>query len=82
MNEISERPGTRKTRRERFLSVAERRTVHILKQLQLLGNCSNRASYEYEQTDVAKIFDAIDEELRRTKTRFASKRGIDFRLRE
>ena len=38
--------------------------------LRLLGNCSNTATYEYTKEDVKKIFTAIDEELKATKSKF------------
>ena len=60
----------RKSRRERFLSVAERRTNQVLKAIRLLGNCGNRAAYEYTDEDVEKVFDAIQKEISNTRARF------------
>jgi hypothetical protein len=71
----------RKTPRERFLIVAERRTIRILKNLRLLANCSKRGAYEYTEEDTQKIFDAIQQELDRAKAAFADKKTLNFRLR-
>ena len=68
-------------RRDRFLRIGESRTNKILKMLQLLGNCSNRAVYEYETEEVKKIFQAIDKELKIAKGRFEEKDSDKFSLR-
>lgn len=71
-------------RRERFLRVAERRTNNVLSNLRLLGNCSNRQNYEYDQEDAKKIFQALDAEIRRIKALFESALGNarQFTLRD
>ncbi len=79
---VSTKKKPRKTKRERFVQVAQRRTVGVLRQLQLLAKCGNRSSYRYTDDDVAKIFSVIDEEIRRTKNAFAEDRGISFLLDE
>ena len=71
----------RKTPRERFLKVAERRTVQILKMLRLLGNCANPSSYEYNPEEVDRIFDEIQKELDLARRGFNKRKEIEFRLR-
>jgi hypothetical protein len=69
------------TRKERFKRVASRRTNNILRQIQILGNCSNKSSYSYSEEDIRKIFSAIEGELRNVKASFAnSRKKTDFRL--
>lgn len=68
-------------KRDRFLRIAESRTNKILKMVQLLGNCSNRAVYEYESDEVRKIFQAIDKELKMAKGKFEEKDSDKFSLR-
>lgn len=58
------------SKRDCFVRIAEARTNKIIDMLRLLGNCSNTATYEYTKEDVKKIFTAIDEELKATKTKF------------
>lgn len=55
---------------ERFIRIAEARTNKILDMIQLLGNCSNRATYDYSKDDIKKIFGAIENELRIAKSKF------------
>lgn len=70
----------RKSKRERFLTVAERRTLKILKGVRLLAKCSNKASYAYSENDVKKVFLAIQEELDRAKLAFSRDAEIKFSL--
>ena len=50
-------------KRASFLRLAERRTNKVLEAMRILGNCSNRVSYEYTEEDVAQMFGIIEEEL-------------------
>ncbi|MEG1668609.1 hypothetical protein [Chryseobacterium sp.] len=65
------------TPNERFLRIAEARTQKIIEMVRLLGNCSNTYVYEFSKKDVTKIFDAIDDELAKTKKKFANDRAAD-----
>ena len=58
------------TKEERFVRIAEARTNKIINMIQLLGNCSNRNTYDYTKEDVKKIFSAIDEVLKIAKSKF------------
>ncbi len=69
-----------KTKRDRFIKVASYRTNQALKYIRLISNCSNRNNYDYSDTEVNKIFSALDEELRITKLKFKSKKKRDFEL--
>jgi hypothetical protein len=64
-----------KTKRERFTKVASYRTNLVIKYLKLLGNCSNKNNYDYTDSEISKIFSAIDEQIRIAKLRFKSKRN-------
>lgn len=55
---------------ERFVRIAEARTNKIIDMIQLLGNCSNRATYDYTKDDIKKIFGAIENELKLAKSKF------------
>ena len=71
------------SKREKFVRIAEARTNKTLDMIKLLGNCSNSSVYEYTDKDVAKIFGAIESELKEVKKRFSSKdakEGGRFRL--
>lgn len=62
------------SKRDRFVRLAEARTNKILEMMRLLGNCSSKSNYEYTDTDIKKIFGALEKELKNTKNRFL---GID-----
>ena len=77
---MAEEKPFRKTKRERFLDVGAKRTRSVLKRLQVLGNCSNRSSYEYTPEDVEKIFEAIERQLTLVRAKFEHNRQVDFDL--
>ena len=52
------------TKREKFVRLAEARTNKIIDMVRLLGNCANKANYDYTEADVQKIFNAIEKELK------------------
>ena len=60
------------TRREKFVNLAEKRTRNAIKQMRLIGNLSNKGNYEYTDKDAKKIVNALSNELRNMKDRFAN----------
>lgn len=72
------------TTRENFVRLAEARTSRVLKDLDLLGNLSNRSNYSYTDEDVKAIFKAVGKKLQETETRFKvsvrAGQGSGFRL--
>lgn len=70
INEVMFMKNQNESKRDCFVRIAEARTNKIIDMLRLLGNCSNTATYEYSKEDVKKIFTAIEEELKVTKTKF------------
>lgn len=52
------------------MELAEKRVNKALKQLQLIGNLSNKRNYEYDQSDYKKIFRAIDGEVKSMNQKF------------
>lgn len=61
-------------KKSNFKRIAENRTNKIIDMLELLGNLSNTSFYEYSESDVEKIFNAIDEQVEKTKSKFVKKR--------
>ncbi|CAN5330483.1 hypothetical protein BH23BAC3_BH23BAC3_26580 [soil metagenome] len=57
-------------KRKKFVELAEKRVNKALKQLQLIGNLSNKRNYEYDQSDYKKIFRAIDGEVKSMNQKF------------
>lgn len=68
------------SRRERFKRVAAKRTNDILEKIRILGNCSNKSSYDYAEEEINKIFSEIDKQLKLTKTKFLAGKRERFKL--
>src|SRR3989338_1470510 len=47
-------------KKDRFRRLATLRTNTVLKRLKVLGNCSNRSSYEYTEDEINRIFLEIE----------------------
>lgn len=66
----------------KFRRLAKQRGERILKDLRLLGNLSNTNNYAYTESEVKKIFAAIEDEVRFSRSRFqktiSRTRGIDL----
>ena len=60
------------SRREKFVSLAEKRTTNAIRQIKLIGNLSNRGNYEYADTDISKIVKALNSEIKSMRNRFSS----------
>lgn len=70
-------------KREKFVELAEARVNKALKDLQLIGNLSNRSAYEFEEADIRKMFSALQRAVDTAKGRFskgAEGGGGEFRL--
>ena len=70
----------KETRHERFKRVASKRTNEILEKIRILGNCSNKSSYEYKEEEINKIFSEIEKQLKYTKTKFLGGKRERFKL--
>ena len=57
-------------KRERFIRISELRTQKVLDALRSLSKCSSPASYAYTESEVQKIFSAIERELKVTRDSF------------
>ncbi len=60
------------TKREKFVRLVEARTNKIIDMLRLLGNCANKANYDYTDEDVQKIFTTLEKEMKISKSKFTS----------
>ncbi len=68
-------------RDDRFKRIAAKRTNDIIVKIRLLGNCSNRSSYNYDELQVNRIFSTLDRELKAAKARFTyTKLKKEFKL--
>jgi hypothetical protein len=68
------------TRHQRFERLATKRVNRILNDLRLLGNLSNRSSYDYTDSEIQKIFSAIDSASKHSKSKFTYVKRVKFQL--
>lgn len=63
--------------RQKFVKLASARVSKALKDIQLIGNLSNRSNYHYTDEDITKIFKALNEEISACRKRFeiSNKKG-------
>ena len=70
-------------RRQKFIELAERRTVNAIKAIRVIGKLGNRSHYDFDETDVRKIVQALTKELDALRSRMLTKGArdtIDFKL--
>jgi hypothetical protein len=58
-------------KKDRFKRIAEKRVNKLLDEFRLLGNCSNKANYDYTNEDAKKILTIIDKEVKRLREKFS-----------
>lgn len=56
------------------------RTNAVLRRLKVLGNCSNRSTYEYTEEEINKIFSEIERKVKEVKAKFHFPKGKEFKL--
>lgn len=68
------------TRKDRFERLATKRVNRIINDLRLLGNLSNRSSYDYSENEIRKIFNAVELNCKSAKSKFTFVNRIKFKL--
>ena len=56
--------------RSKFVDLAKKRVTRALKDIQLIGNLSNRSNYDYTEEDVSKILRALSDEVAACRKKF------------
>ena len=72
-----------RNKHQKFVDLAEARVNKALKDLQLIGNLSNKSAYEFSEADVRKIFRALQKGVDCAKARFSKESdasGGEFKL--
>jgi ribosomal protein L7/L12 len=75
------RTGTDK--RQKFITLAENRTVNAIRAIRVIGKLGNKSHYDYSDADVKKIISALSKEVDSLKGRLTSKGGkaeVEFKL--
>lgn len=86
-----EAPTKRKTvvkelsseRREKFVQLAESRTINAIRAIRVIGKLGNKSHYQYDEADVKKIVNALNKEVDALKTRMTEQGGrvaVEFKL--
>ena len=76
-------PKKKEEKREKFVRVAERRTVNAIKAIRVLAKLGNRSAYEFDDGDVKKITNALLREIESLKAKMSakgSKQNVEFKL--
>jgi ribosomal protein L7/L12 len=70
-------------KREKFVNIAENRTINAIKAIRVIAKLGNKNAYEYTEADVKKIAGALTREIEALKARMTSsggKESVDFTL--
>ena len=51
------------TKKDKFIRLAEKRVNYVIKELDLIGNLSNKSNYDYEKEDVDKIVKTLKKSI-------------------
>ena len=63
-----------------FKRLAEKRTNTIIERVRILGNLSNKRLYRFSDSEVEKIFSAIENAVKDVKSQFGKSQREPFRL--
>jgi hypothetical protein len=75
--------GSKRQKREKFVELAEKRTINAIKAIRVIAKLGNRSAYEFSESDVKKIAAALSKEIDALKARMLStgvKESVDFKL--
>jgi ribosomal protein L7/L12 len=70
-------------KREKFVKLAENRTVNAIKSIRVIGKLGNKNAYQFDDSDVNKIVKALNKEVESLRSRMSSsggKESVDFKL--
>lgn len=64
-------------RKQKFRELAEKRVNNAIKQIELIGNLSNKSSYDYTREEVLKIFKVLRSNVKKAENRFGNSEKND-----
>jgi len=74
---------TKVGKREKFVELAENRTINAIKAIRVIGKLGNKNAYQFDENDVQKIVKALTKEVEALKARMSTtggKESVDFKL--
>jgi hypothetical protein len=70
-------------KREKFVQLAQSRTVNAIRAIRVIGKLGNKSHYDYDAADVKKIVGALNKEIDALKARMSNQGGkaeVEFKL--
>lgn len=70
-------------RREKFVQLAESRTINAIRSIRVIGKLGNKSHYQYDEADVKKIVNTLNKEIDALKARMTeqgSRVVVEFKL--
>lgn len=70
-------------KREKFVKLAQKRTVNAIKSIRVIGKLGNKSAYQYDDSDVQKIVRVLSKEVDALKARMSAtgaKETVEFKL--
>ena len=61
-----------KDKRERFITIAERRVPRAIREIRLIGNLADTRNYTYSAEEAQRVMSTLEQELKILKGRFAA----------
>lgn len=68
------------TKEQRFTRIAEKRVQRVLDSIKTLSQCANKRMYRWNEEQLAKIWGAIEQELKKCRERFETAEPDEFKL--
>lgn len=71
------------SKRDRFVRLAESRTINAIRSIRTIGKLGNKAQYEFDESDIRKIASALTKEIDAMKARMGdrgAKDVVEFKL--
>ena len=70
-------------KRAKFVQLAQSRTINAIRAVRVIGKLGNKSHYQYDETDVKKIVNALNKEVDALKARMTEpggKASVEFKL--
>ena len=70
-------------KREKFVQLAESRTINAIRAIRVIGKLGNKSHYQYDEADVKKIVNTLNKEVDALRARMAEQGGrvaVEFKL--
>jgi ribosomal protein L7/L12 len=83
MLEKSKYSSTKTAKRQKFVELAEKRTINAIKAIRVIGKLGNKNAYQFDDSDVKEIVRALNKEVEALRARLSTtggKESVEFKL--